>query len=120
MINPLERGAHQAAERVLTQADMSEDRGAWQQLMDLYAPLLAAYLGARLRRHEVVEKLVCDTIDAAWRHRDEYSSDQNFGAWFRRLGPIWRCVGINAIRAIHWRKFSRQYGAIAGIDGRCL
>ena len=34
MINPLERGAHQAAERVFTQADMSEDRGAWQQLME--------------------------------------------------------------------------------------
>ena len=86
MINPLERDVDQAAERVLIQAAMAEDRDAWQQLMELHAPRLAAYLGARLRRHQVVEKLVGDTIYAAWRHREEYSSDQDFVAWFRRLG----------------------------------
>lgn len=75
-----------AAERVLIQAAMADDRSAWQQLMDYHVPRLAAYLGARLRRHQVVEKLVGDTIYAAWRHRDEYSTDQDFGAWFRRLG----------------------------------
>ncbi|TVR43835.1 MAG: sigma-70 family RNA polymerase sigma factor [Planctomycetota bacterium] len=76
----------QAAERMLLQQALAGDREAWQQLMELHAPRLAAYLGARLRRHLVVEKLVSDTIYAAWRHRDEYSIDQDFGAWLRRLG----------------------------------
>jgi len=86
MSKPLEHDIDQAAERVLIQAAMAEDRDAWQQLMEHHGPRLAAYLGARLRRHAVVEKLVGDTIYAAWRHRDEYSSDQDFGSWFRRLG----------------------------------
>lgn len=83
---PEEHQVDSAAERLLIQAAMSGDATAWHQLMEQYAPRLAAYLGARLRRHSVVERLVAETIYAAWRHRDEYHPEQDFATWIRRIG----------------------------------
>jgi RNA polymerase sigma-70 factor (ECF subfamily) len=65
---------------------MDGDRESWSRLMDRHAPRLAAYLGARLRRHDVVEKLVGEAVYAAWRHLPEYRNATDFGTWFRRLG----------------------------------
>ncbi len=61
------------------------DRDAWALLMRRHAPRLAAYLGARLRRPAVVEKLVEDAVVLAYRHIEEATAD-DFSAWFRRVG----------------------------------
>ncbi|TVR13685.1 MAG: RNA polymerase sigma factor [Planctomycetota bacterium] len=74
-----------AAERMLVQQALQDDHEAWGQLMRHYAPRLAAYIGARLRRHKVVERLVAETIYVAWRHRHEYAQGQDFATWLRRI-----------------------------------
>jgi len=61
------------------------DRDAWALLMRRHAPRLAAYLGARLRRPAVVEKLVEDAVVLAYRHIEEANA-ADFSAWFRRVG----------------------------------
>lgn len=62
------------------------DREAWTTLCQRSAPRLAAYLGARLRRPKVVEKLVEDAIVLAYKHLDELERPEEFAAWFRRIG----------------------------------
>lgn len=62
------------------------DREAWTALVRRHAPRLAAYLGARLRRPSVVERLVEDAIVLAYRHLDEVDASEGFAAWFRRVG----------------------------------
>ncbi|MBA2482633.1 MAG: hypothetical protein H0V44_18375 [Planctomycetes bacterium] len=62
------------------------DRDAWGRLCRVHAPRLTAYLGARLRRPDVVEQLVADTIVAAWAQLPELPSAEEFPAWFRRIG----------------------------------
>lgn len=47
---------------------------------------MAAYLGARLARQAVVEKLVGDAIVAAWRKLPELQDPSEFPAWLRRIG----------------------------------
>lgn len=71
------------------------DREAWALLMRRHAPRLAAYLGARLRRPALVERLVADAIVNAWRHLDELADPMDFAAWFRRRG---------AALAKHWHR----------------
>lgn len=74
-----------AAERLLLQQALQDDHEAWRQLMEHHAPRIAAYIGARLRRHKVVERLVAETIFVAWRHRHEYAQSQDFASWLRRI-----------------------------------
>ncbi len=62
------------------------DHSAWRSLVLRHSPVLAAYLGTRLRRPTVVERLVATTIVAAWRSLGELKDDQDFAAWLRRLG----------------------------------
>lgn len=62
------------------------DREAWSALCQRHAPRLAAYLGARLRRPKVVEKLVEEAIVIASKHLDELDQPGDFPGWFRRVG----------------------------------
>ena len=62
------------------------DREAWAALCQRHAPRLAAYLGARLRRPKVVEKLVEDAIVLASKHLGELDPPSSFPGWFRRVG----------------------------------
>ena len=62
------------------------DHAAWAWLCRRHAPRLAAYLGARLRRPEVVDQLVGEAIVAAWLHLPELADPAGFAAWFRRTG----------------------------------
>ena len=62
------------------------DREAWATLCQRHAPRLAAYLGARLRRPKVVEKLVEDAIVLASKHLEELEQPADFPGWFRRVG----------------------------------
>lgn len=59
---------------------------AWSTLCHRHAPRLSAYLGSRLRRPQVVEKIVEDAIVAAWKHLPELENPNEFPAWFRRIG----------------------------------
>lgn len=62
------------------------DRGAWAQLCARHAPRLAAYLGGRLRRPGIVDKLVADVLSGAWKHLVDLQRPGDFPAWFRRVG----------------------------------
>ncbi len=62
------------------------DQSAWRRLVLRHSPALAAYLGTRLRRPSVVERLVATTIVAAWRSLGDLKDDHDFPAWLRRLG----------------------------------
>jgi RNA polymerase sigma-70 factor (ECF subfamily) len=62
------------------------NRDAWVALTRRFAPRLAAYLGARLHRPAVVERLVGDTIVSGWGRLNEIEDAAQFPAWFRRLG----------------------------------
>ncbi len=72
---------------VLARQAQNGNRLAWQQLMDKHAPRLCAYIGCRIRRHKLVEKIVADAVFAGWRHISEWSPEQeDFGTWFRKMG----------------------------------
>lgn len=62
------------------------DHGAWAALARRHAPRLAAYLGARLRRPEVVDGLVGEALVAAWRLLPELEDPRQFAPWLRRVG----------------------------------
>ena len=62
------------------------DHAAWASLCRRHAPRLGAYLGARLRRPEVVDQLVGEAVVAAWLHLPELTDPAGFAAWFRRTG----------------------------------
>ncbi len=64
----------------------SGDHAAWASICRRHAPRLAAYLGARLRRPDVVDQLVGETIVAAWLRLPELADPEGFAAWFRRTG----------------------------------
>jgi RNA polymerase sigma-70 factor (ECF subfamily) len=61
------------------------DHQAWTALARRHAPMLAAYLGARLRRPAVVDQLVAETVYAGWRHLAESEAERAFPVWLRRL-----------------------------------
>jgi RNA polymerase sigma-70 factor (ECF subfamily) len=83
---------------LVTQAKAG-DRDAWSLLCRRHAPRLASYLGARLRRPPVVDKLVEEAIVLAFKHLDEIGGDETFAAWFRRVG---------AHLALRWYKEHRD------------
>jgi RNA polymerase sigma factor (sigma-70 family) len=62
------------------------DREAWAKLCARHLPRLAAYLGSRLRRPEVVERLVADVVAGAWKHLPELENPADFPAWLRKTG----------------------------------
>lgn len=64
----------------------SGDHAAWATLCRRHAPRLAAYLGARLRRPEIVDQLVGETIVAAWLQLPGLDDAGAFAGWFRRTG----------------------------------
>ena len=74
------------AEIQLVRAARNGEIAAWRSLLDIYAPRLAAYIGARLRRPEIVDKLVADTIYVAWKRLPDLEDIEDFAAWFRKLG----------------------------------
>jgi len=70
---------------LLTRA-RSGDRTAFASLMRICAPRLAAYLGARISRPQIVERLVGEAIVQAWGRLAEAEDPRQFPAWFRRIG----------------------------------
>jgi len=70
----------------LVVAAQAGNREAWAGLVHRHARRLAAYLGARLRRPRVVEKLVEEAVVTAYRHLHELADPREFAAWLRRIG----------------------------------
>jgi DNA-directed RNA polymerase specialized sigma24 family protein len=62
------------------------DHGAWAALGRRHGPRLAAYLGARLRRPEIVDNLVGETLVATWLRLGDLADPAGFAAWFRKSG----------------------------------
>lgn len=62
------------------------DHAAWSELARRHAPRLAAYLGARLRRLDIIDHLVGETVVAAWLRLGEVGEAEGFAAWFRKTG----------------------------------
>ncbi len=74
------------ADDVLVIAAKGGDREAWGELVRRHAAPLAAYLGARLRRVDVIDKLVGDVVVNGWLTLDSLAPGEEVGAWFRRQG----------------------------------
>jgi len=62
------------------------EHSAFASLMRISAPRLAAYLGARISRPQVVERLVGEAIVSAWGRLAEADDPRQFPSWFRRIG----------------------------------
>lgn len=92
----------------LVRAAQNGDRLAWELVIGRHAERLAAYLGARLRRPDVVEKLVADTILMAWKHLDDIEAADGFAPWFRRLG---------ANLALRWHKQHKGESLVGDLPG---
>jgi DNA-directed RNA polymerase specialized sigma24 family protein len=58
---------------------------AWGTLCHRHAAMLAAYLGGRLGRADVVDRLVSQAIISGWRNLRELDSPEGFTGWWRRL-----------------------------------
>ena len=59
------------------------DAAAWGRLAAAQAPMLAAYLGARIQRPAIVERLLVQTLISAWRHLAD-ADPADLGGWLRR------------------------------------
>jgi RNA polymerase sigma-70 factor (ECF subfamily) len=87
-------GTESIDEHALVARAQKGDHEAWAQVCRRHAPRLAAYIGARLHRPTVVEKLVGDAMVAGWRKLPELKPGEDLAAWFRRIG---------ASLAMRWR-----------------
>lgn len=70
----------------LVTAAQHGDLDAWRRLCQRHLPRLAAYLGARLRRPAVIERLVGEVAVGGWKHLPELDNPRDFPAWLRRVG----------------------------------
>jgi RNA polymerase sigma factor (sigma-70 family) len=75
-----------ASDSELVAAAREGDLAAWRRLMERHLPALGAYLGARLRRPEVVDELLLDAVEMAWNYLDELDGDVDFPRWLRKMG----------------------------------
>jgi DNA-directed RNA polymerase specialized sigma24 family protein len=62
------------------------DLAAWERLCHKFMPRLAAYLGSRLRRPEIIERLIGEMVTWGWKHLPELDQPQDFFIWLRRAG----------------------------------
>ncbi|HTK34431.1 MAG TPA: sigma-70 family RNA polymerase sigma factor [Caulobacteraceae bacterium] len=57
------------------------DRGAFEALYRLYHPRLSRFLASLLRKPELVEEVVNDTLLAVWRKPDSYNGASKVSTW---------------------------------------
>jgi DNA-directed RNA polymerase specialized sigma24 family protein len=62
------------------------DLAAWEKLCQKQMPRLAAYLGSRLRRPDIVDRLISEVVAGAWKHLPELEQPSEFHVWLRRIG----------------------------------
>jgi len=73
-------------DETLVVAAQHGDLAAWSTLCSRHLPRLAAYVGSRLRRPEVVERLIAEVVAGAWKHLPELENPADFPAWLRKAG----------------------------------
>jgi RNA polymerase sigma factor (sigma-70 family) len=73
-------------DETLVVAAQRGDLDAWSTLCFRHMPRLAAYLGCRLRRPEVVERVVAEVVLSAWKHLPELEKPADFSPWLRKVG----------------------------------
>lgn len=73
-------------DETLVVAAQRGDLDAWSTLCSRHMPRLAAYLGCRLRRPEVVERVIAEVVVSAWKHLPELEKPTEFLSWIRKLG----------------------------------
>ncbi|MFW5846246.1 MAG: RNA polymerase sigma factor [Planctomycetota bacterium] len=83
------------------------DRAAWRALLERHLPALGAYIGARLRRPEVVDDLLVEASALAWRHLDTLQDAGDLPRWLRKMG---------ANVALRWHK-SNPHESLAAVVG---
>lgn len=76
----------QETDEILVRAAQAGDHSAWSVLCQRHIPRLSAYLGARLRRPAVVDRLVAEVVVGAWKHLSELHNPTHFPAWLRKVG----------------------------------
>lgn len=69
----------------LVLAAQGGDLAAWSALCHRHSPMLAAYLGGRLGRPDVVDRLLGQAIVTGWRNLRDPTVADDFTAWWRRL-----------------------------------
>ena len=74
-----------APDEALAQRAQEGDEEAYAILAHRHATPVAAYLGGRIRRVDVVDELVVEVICAGWNYLHKYRSTQSFAGWFRSL-----------------------------------
>ena len=96
------------------------DHAAWASLCRRHAPRLAAYLGARLRRPEIVDQLVGEAVVAAWLHLGELADPVGFSAWFRRVGAglalKWAREHPDEMLAAPWSRSTAEQPELLRLD----
>lgn len=75
---------HVADTDLLAQA-RDGDGEAWRVVIERYAPMLTAYIGARLRKPAVVDRIVEQAFVAAYKKIDQRDASEAPGAWLRRI-----------------------------------
>jgi RNA polymerase sigma-70 factor (ECF subfamily) len=73
-------------DETLVVAAQRGDLDAWSTLCFRHMPRLAAYLGCRLRRPEVVERVIAEVVLSAWKHLPELEKTADFSPWLRKFG----------------------------------
>ena len=73
-------------DETLVVAAQRGDLDAWSKLCFRHMPRLSAYLGCRLRRPEVVERVVAEVVLSAWKHLPELDKPADFSPWLRKVG----------------------------------
>ena len=87
-------------------ADLDAARGgdldAWGRISARHAPVLAAYLGSRIRRPALVERLVVAALVSAWRHIAE-ADPADLPGWLRRhaAGQAMTWAGEHPAEGLH-------------------
>jgi RNA polymerase sigma-70 factor (ECF subfamily) len=73
-------------DETLVVAAQHGDLAAWETLCQKHMPRLAAYLGTRLRRPDIVDRLIGEVVVGAWKHLPELDQPSEFHTWLRRIG----------------------------------
>lgn len=85
MNTPSAAGGSRRSDIELAASSAGGDAEAWDELVRRHAPRLAAYLGARLRRWDIIDRLVADSLCQAWELRHELAASSDVAGRLRRI-----------------------------------
>lgn len=89
-----QRGAEDAAHLVLLQRVATKDKIAFEQLYRIFTPRLSRYLIRLLRRPELVEEVVSDTLFIVWEKASQFQGRSKVSTWITGIAYL---KGIKAL-----------------------